>query len=85
MYYYFMLAFVFFILSGVVAAAAWGTKTYGFSGIDPAFLGALIGAAGTIFAATIAYIAVQKQIDLAHLQVRLYARPQAAPPTPMLF
>jgi hypothetical protein len=65
MYYLWMLILTFLVLAACVAGAALGFKYVNYGGIDPAFLGALIGAAGTIFAATIAYVAVQRQIDQA--------------------
>jgi hypothetical protein len=56
------------VLSAAVFIAAkvsvWATG----KPIDMSFLGALIGAAGTIFAATVAYVAVQLQIDAAREQ-----------------
>jgi hypothetical protein len=65
MYYIGLLLFTFLVLAATVSGAALGFKHVNYGGIDPAFLGALIGAAGTIFAATIAYVAVRKQIDQA--------------------
>ena len=58
-----LLLIVFILLCAAVYAACWLTIFFTGKDLDLAFLGALIGAAGTIFAATIAYVAVQKQID----------------------
>jgi hypothetical protein len=77
MYYFWLLFISLMTLSACVFGAAVGFKSINYGGIDPAFLGALIGAAGTIFAATIAYVAVRKQIDQANAAVRLGERLQA--------
>jgi hypothetical protein len=76
MYYFALLFIVLLILTGCTAAAAWWLTSVKYWSVDPAFLGALIGAAGTIFAATIAYVAVQKQIDLAKQQAEDGVRAQ---------
>lgn len=60
-----LLVAVLVTLSVTVALASWLSVQFSGKPLDMAFLGALIGAGGTIFAATIAYVAVQKQIDQA--------------------
>jgi hypothetical protein len=77
MYYIGLLLFTFLVLAAVVSGAALGFKYVNYGGIDPAFLGSLIGAAGTIFAATIAYVAVRKQIDQAEASAAEGARMSA--------
>jgi hypothetical protein len=61
------LLIVFFVLAGCVLAIAWISKTFIFDKLEPAFVGALVGAAGTIFAACIAYTAASQNLEMARI------------------
>jgi hypothetical protein len=56
---------VFVVLVASIAAIAWISKVYIFGQLEPAFVGALVGAAGTIFAACIAYTAASDNLQIA--------------------
>jgi hypothetical protein len=56
---------VFIVLLVSIFVIAWISKTYIFTQLEPAFLGALIAAAGTIFAACIAYTAASQNLEMA--------------------
>lgn len=72
-----LLIIVLAILATAVALASWLTIFFTHKPLDLGFLGALIGAAGTIFAATIAYVAVQKQIDYSEVSAKEGAKRSA--------
>jgi hypothetical protein len=63
----FSLFILFICLVGLIWLTAWVCKTYVFQKpeIDPGFLGALIGAAGTIFAGYMVLMATNEQIRIA--------------------
>jgi hypothetical protein len=71
-----LLFVVLLILTGLVWGASWLSIKIRGQPLDMSFLGALIGAAGTIFAATIAYVAVQIQLDAAKAQAADNAKMQ---------
>jgi len=56
---------VFFTLLATVIGVAWISKNFIFDKLEPAFLGALVAAAGATFAACIAYSAAIENVKLA--------------------
>jgi len=61
------LLIVFIALAGCVLTMAWISKAFIFERLEPAFVGALVGAAGTIFAACIAYTAASQNLEMARI------------------
>lgn len=62
------LVIIFFVLLASTAIIGLVANYYRYWEIEPSFLGSIIGAAGTIFAAAIAYVAVDRQIEQATIQ-----------------
>lgn len=61
------LTIVFFVLIAAVFVIGWISKTFIFDRLEPPFVGALVAAAGTIFAACIAYTAAIQSLEMARL------------------
>src|SRR5438067_5398379 len=56
---------IFLILLGCVVGIGWLSKVLIFGRLEPPFIGALVGAAGTIFAGCIAYSAASQNLEIA--------------------
>jgi hypothetical protein len=62
------------ILIGSVLLIGWGSTYWPFKQREPAFLGALVGASGTIFAACVAYTAASQNLEIGHLAAETAAK-----------
>lgn len=57
---------VLLVLLALIFVIAWISRIFIFDKLEPAFLGALVAAAGTIFAACIAYTAASQNLEMAN-------------------
>jgi hypothetical protein len=65
------LILVFLILLTAVVGISWISGRFVFAGLQPPFVGALVGAAGTIFAGCIAYTAASDSVSIANENLRI--------------
>jgi hypothetical protein len=62
---------VFLVLLTCIFLIGWISKRFFFGKIEPPFVGALVGASGTIFAACVAYIAATDNLEVARMSARV--------------
>jgi hypothetical protein len=68
---------VFIVLLAAIVLIGWISKTFIFGKLEPPFLGALVAAGGTIFAACIAYSAAIENLRIAQKAVETAEKRQA--------